>query len=241
MVEIIEGIKIVDLCLYIPESQVLILGDVHFGFEESLNKQGILVPRFQFEDVMKKIESVLDSVKVRTVVFNGDIKHEFGNISKTEWRHSLKLLDLLLKYSKEIVFVKGNHDTVLGPIAEKRNVKVVNHYYLDRIYVCHGHEVPVDEDFEKAQVVVIGHEHPAVGLYKDGRVETFKCFLRGIYKNKRLLVMPSFNQVTEGTDLLKEKLLSPFLNRADLDKFKVYVVNESQVYTFGHLSNLRKL
>jgi len=49
--------------------------------------------------------------------------------------------------------------------------------------------------------------------------------------------MPSFNLVSEGTDILKEKLLSPFLHQ-NINNFDVYVV-EDKVYNFGKVRDLR--
>ncbi|RLE45544.1 phosphoesterase [Candidatus Woesearchaeota archaeon] len=243
MTKILSGIEIIDLCLYFRKEKILVIGDVHFGFEESLNKQGILVPRFQFTEVMRKVGEVLDKVKIDTVVFNGDIKHEFGKISDTEWRHSIRLLDLLLKYSKKIIFIKGNHDTILSHIAKKRNVQVVEYYKIEDVYICHGHQIPEDLDFSSAKTIIIGHEHPAVSILRDGRTETFKCFLKGKYGRKNLIVMPSFNFVTEGTDVLREMLLSPFLNRKKIKlyDFEAYVVAEGEIYPFGKLRNIKDI
>jgi len=42
----------------------------------------------------------------------------------------------------------------------------------------------------------------------------------------------------EGTDILKEQILSPFLQQ-NLDNFDVYVF-EDKVYEFGKLKGLRK-
>ena len=50
-------------------------------------------------------------------------------------------------------------------------------------------------------------------------------------------VQPSFNLVTEGTDLMKESLLSPFLQQ-NLDNFGVFVVAD-KVYRFGELKGLK--
>jgi len=63
--------------------------------------------------------------------------------------------------------------------------------------------------------------------------------LKGKWQGKTLVVMPSFNLVTEGTDVLKEELLSPFLAQ-DLSKFEVFVISD-KVYYFGRLENLRHL
>ncbi len=70
------------------------------------------------------------------------------------------------------------------------------------------------------------------------RTETYKCFLVWTFKGKTLIAMPSFNLVTEGTDVLKEQLLSPFLHQ-DLKNFDVYVAAD-RTYPFGKLKNLSK-
>ena len=48
--------------------------------------------------------------------------------------------------------------------------------------------------------------------------------------------MPSFNLVIEGTNILKEKLLSPFLKQ-DLKNFHVFIV-EDKIYDFGKLKDI---
>ena len=47
-----KDIEIIDLCLFLTKSKTLIIPDVHIGYEEALNKQGILIPRTQFNDIM---------------------------------------------------------------------------------------------------------------------------------------------------------------------------------------------
>ena len=84
--------------------------------------------------------------------------------------------------------------------------------------------------------MIIGHEHPAIGLRDKGRVEKYKCFFKGKYKDKILIVIPSFNMLTEGTDILKEKLLSPFLQQK-LDDFEIFIVGKEVLY-FGKVKNL---
>jgi len=234
-----QGIEIIDLGLLLKNEKILVLSDFHIGYEEALNKQGILVPKFQFKDIIKrltKIFSRLKKDKIKKIIINGDIKHEFGTISEQEWRETLRLLDFLTKFCDEIILVKGNHDTIIGPIAKKKNVSVVDYYFAGDVLVTHGHKIPNKNILKKAKTIVIGHEHPAISLRENIRTEKFKCFLKGKYKGKSLVVMPSFCLVTEGTDILKEKLLSPFLDQ-DLKNFDVFVVAD-KVYDFGKLKNL---
>ncbi len=236
--EILKDIEIIDLALFLKKQKILVLADLHIGFEESLNKQGILVPRFQFQDLVKRLENILKQVKPKLIIINGDLKHEFGQISETEWRQTLKILDFLTKKAG-IILLKGNHDKILGPIAEKRKLEIKDYYKVDDMYICHGNIIPEDVDFKKSKTVIIGHEHPAIGIREYPRVERFKCFLLGKYKNKKLIVQPSLNLVTEGTDLLSEKLLSPFLHQ-NLDNFEVFIIQD-KVYNFGKLSKLKSL
>jgi uncharacterized protein len=237
--EIAKGIDIFDLALYLKESKTLVMSDFHIGYEEALNKQGMMIPRFQFKDIVERLERILARVKAETIVINGDLKHEFGTISDEEWRNVLKILDLLGRNCKQIVLVKGNHDTILGPIAEKKNLSAVIEHRIDDILICHGDKLPKAESLSGVKTIIIGHEHPAVSLREDVRVEKFKCFLKGTWKKNTLIVLPSFSSIIEGTDVLKERVLSPFLNQ-DLGKFEVFVVGD-QVYNFGKLNKLMNL
>src|SRR3989338_10295565 len=131
---VLNSIELIDLAIY--TNKTLILTDFHIGYEEALNKQGLMVPRFQFPEIMNRLEKIflrLKGKKVYTIIVNGDLKHEFGTISEQEWRHTLRLLDYFGQHCKEIILIKGNHDTILGPIAKKRNVNVVEHYLISPI------------------------------------------------------------------------------------------------------------
>jgi uncharacterized protein len=227
-------IALIDHGAFLKKEKVLVIADIHVGYEEALNKQGVLIPRFQMADVTAVLERLM-RLAPQTVVIDGDLKHEFGDISEQEWRDTLKIVDSLTRKAK-IVLVKGNHDTILGPIAKKRGIEIVSHYSIGSYYICHGHEIPSDAEFKAAKTVIIGHEHPSVTLKKDARTETYKCYLVGKYQKKDLIVLPSLNFVTEGTDILKESLLSPFLS--DIARFKVLIVDD-KVYDFGLVRNLR--
>ncbi|MBU0535337.1 MAG: metallophosphoesterase [Nanoarchaeota archaeon] len=234
--EISKGIKIVDLGLKIGKT--LIIGDLHIGYEEALNKQGVMVPRFQFKDILRRLTAILKKAKPDLIIVNGDIKHEFGRISDQEWRETLKIIDILQDNSKKVVLIKGNHDKALGPIAEKGGVEIADRYELDsgKILILHGHSK--ENISKKARTIIISHEHPAVSIREGPRVEVFKCFLKGRYKGKELIVLPSFNLVTEGTDVLREKMLSPFLHQ-NLDDFEVFIAGD-KTYNFGKIKNLKR-
>lgn len=230
-----EGIEIIDLALYLPKYKTIVIADSHIGYEESLQKQGVLVPMLQFRDILKRLENVFSSVKVEQVIFNGDIKHEFGTISRQEWKETFELLDFLQKHGK-VILIKGNHDTILGPLAMKKNLEIKDYAVVGDFFITHGHKLL---DIPKGiKTIVIAHEHPAVTLREGRRYEKFKCFLSGRYKGKRLVVIPSLLQLVEGTDMLKGEILSPYLKQ-NLGNFQVFVVENKKVYPFGRLGNLK--
>lgn len=255
---LLPNTEIIDLGLSFKKHHLLAIGDVHIGYEEALNKQGIFVPRFAFKEMMEHMENMLQECvsKIRTnnkenknkfkklaaVLINGDLKHEFGTISETEWRHTIRFLKLLQQYTDRIILIKGNHDTVLAPIAKTKGLEVFDYYILDDILFVHGDTIPkilTDKNtFQKIKTIIIGHEHPAVTVSQWPRMEKYKAFLVGSWQKKKLIVLPSFNVVTEGTDVLKEQLLSPFLHQS-LDNFDCYILGDKSYY-FGKLKNLKK-
>jgi len=232
-----DDIEIIDLALYLIKEKTLVISDLHIGLEESLNKRGILIPRFQFNDLINKLKLIFDKVKVDRIIFNGDLKHEFGEISRQEWNNLLNLFDFL--NDKEIIIIKGNHDPILNPIVKKRSLKLVERYDLDIFSILHGDKIL--DNLNK--IIIIGHEHPAISLKKGIRSEKYSCFLKGKYKNKILIVMPSFNLMTYGTDILKEKLLSPFLD--NLNNFEVFIVEENEKLSnplyFGRVKDIKNI
>lgn len=232
--ELVKGIEAVDLGLWIRDEKVLVLCDLHIGYEDALQKQGVLVPRRQYKDIIARLDLILEQVSPEIIVINGDLKHEFGSITAQEWKEVLQFLDYLEERCR-IVLVKGNHDTILGPLAAKKGLEVVEEYRVGDVLMIHGNEVPE----KPARIIVMGHEHPAIGLRMEGRTEKFKCFLVGKWKRSTLIVQPSFNLLVEGTDLSKEGILSPLLKKG-VDDFEVFVVDDQSrvVRPFGRMRDL---
>jgi putative SbcD/Mre11-related phosphoesterase len=238
--EILPGFEVNGLSLYLKKEKTLVISDIHIGLEEAMNRQGVLIPRFQLKRVLEELERVIGQTRPERIVIAGDLKHEFGGISEQEWRDTLKVLDFLAKDAREVVLIKGNHDTILGPIAEKRNIKVLDFLRIGEVYITHGDKIPKRDNkgFQDSKIVIIGHEHPAVSIREKSRAELFKCFLVGKYGRKSLIVMPSMNFVAEGTDILREELLSPFLE--DIGDFRVLVTSDEpyETYDFGKVREI---
>ncbi|MFC2136386.1 metallophosphoesterase [Bacteroidota bacterium] len=236
MSKILPGMRIVDLSLFLEQEKTLVIGDIHIGFEEAMQKQGVFLPKFHFKDLMEELESIIKRTKPETVIINGDIKHEFSTISDEEWRNTLKITDYISKKAK-LILIKGNHDTILEPIAKKRDLDIRDYYSTKDLYIFHGHRMPEDIEFKNAKRVIISHDHPALSLKEGPRIEKFKCFISGKWKDKQLVVLPAFSPMSTGSDIMKEKMMSPLLQ--DIKEFRVFVF-EKKVYDFGLVKELNK-
>jgi putative SbcD/Mre11-related phosphoesterase len=229
--------------------KILVIGDVHIGYEEALEKQGGFTSRSQFEETMKDIRKIFEEIKassskdegnlVKEIIILGDLKHEFGEISSQEWRETLKFLDFLKENAGKIILVRGNHDKILEPIAKVKNLEIYDFYKKQGICFIHGNRVITDCFDKDVKMIVAGHRHPAVVLEKGAKRETYKCFLVGKFKGKKLILIPSFLPLIEGTDVIREDDYETALN-LNFKNFEVFIVGD-RVYDFGKLRDLKKM
>jgi len=237
--ELSPSIQIKGLSLWFSEINYLCISDLHLGYEEALNKQGYMVPRQQFKEIYRSVSILLKTLHPKTIVINGDLKHEFGNISRQEWKDVLAFIDLCEKYCEHVVLIKGNHDTILGPLANRKNLIIEDFHIKGKLLFTHGDKIPDESTLRGIKIIIIGHEHPALELRDGGRKESFKCHLDGRWRGRRLMVMPSFNPLTHGTNVLSAKHITPFLEKG-VASFDVYVVDDKEkVLSFGKVRDLR--
>lgn len=240
-VEIEKGIQAIDLCLYIQEDDCMIFSDMQLGMEEQYNKQGIFIPRFNFEEIKKRLKKIFQKkTSASHIILNGDIKHGFGKATNQEWREITQLIEILGEHTQKITLTKGNHDISLEPIAKFSKLKIEKEGTLlknSNTYICHGHEIPKNKKYQKAKTIVIGHEHPAIELKEGATKQKYKCFLVGKFEEKKLIVLPSFNFANVGSDP-REGTLSPFLQKTNLNEFNAWLV-EDTVYNFGKIKNMK--
>lgn len=234
MLEIEKGIFAINKCIYLAEHKVLVIADIHLGYEEHLSRKGTLIPKFQYSDIVNDIEWALGQADVKTAVLNGDIKHEFGTVSRQEWRDATKLVKFFREKNIEVIAVRGNHDTIFGPVARKLEVEEVKEKSFGNVLIAHGDYVPAKLE----PILIIGHAHPAVTLRDEAKAEKFKCFAKMKYRKSTVICQPSFNPLTVGHDIEHEKLLSPLM--MNIDKAEIYIVDEKnkQVLRFGFVKDL---
>lgn len=235
--EITKGILIEGLSLFIKKQNTLIFSDIHIGYEQSLQKQGIFIPIKAYDEMMIKTEKTINKMIsgkniIKKIIINGDILHSFSKISLDEKRLLKDFMNMLRSYA-EVSIIRGNHDKSLSFILP--DITIYTEIILKDILITHGDSINKHSNDKNIKTIIIGHEHPAIAIGNNARAEKFKCFLKGAYKGKGLIVMPSSNMIFEGSDVLKEKLLSPYLK--NVDNFEIFLI-EDKVYDFGTIKSL---
>lgn len=228
--KILKNLEIVDLGIRYKD--ILVIGDLHLGLEGSLDGEGLVLPLYQVDIIIERLEKIIKKIKPKVIIVNGDVKEEFGRISKQEWKDFSRFVDFLGDKAG-LIFIKGNHDVILKPLARKFDIEVRDRFDIDDISIIHGDVIL--KNLRKK--VIISHEHPAIS-FSEKPGELFKCFLVGKYKKHDLVVLPSSNPLCEGFDITRERLLSLFLK--DLGNFDVYIVQD-KVYHFGKFKKIQKL
>ncbi len=236
--------------LWFPVEKVLVIADLHIGYEEVLNRMGIFVPRNQFDEIISDLDKIFAKIgKAKEVIICGDLKHNFGSILEQEWGETLKLIDYLGERCGKIVLVKGNHDKILEPIARRRGILFVESYIKEvggkKTAFIHGSFLLGKEtkpcELKDVKRIVMGHKHPAVMISDKYKQEKYKCFLVGKWKGNEVIILPSFFPLIEGSsseDSDSENFL--FIPDRELEKFDVYAIGE-EVYKFGKLRDIKRL
>ncbi len=265
-------IEYIGKCLLLTsgKERVLAIGDLHLGYEEVLNKSGILVSRQIFKEVICELDEIFGEIGRRIngngtlvkggdggkkgeeeygkeekiidkAILLGDIKHNFGRILKQEWSDVLGLFDYLAKRCRKIVLIKGNHDTILKPIARKRGLQIRNYWVWKEFCFLHG-----DENYEnvwkdkRIKCLVVGHGHPAVRLREGARSEKYKCFLIGKFRGRNMIILPSFSEWYAGSDPREGEVVLAW--NVNFDNFEVKAVGEKLgVLDFGKLGKIKEL
>jgi putative SbcD/Mre11-related phosphoesterase len=230
--------------LFFPKQGILVIGDLHLGYDAMIRNQGINLPFDQLEETKKELELILKKIKaiytLKKIILLGDIKHDF-HFQQNEIYDLRDFLRFLEKYlpKEDVILIKGNHDTFT-----LKDYQLHDFYIEDEVAFTHG-EQTYEELFKNKniKIIIMSHIHPAV-LIKDKtniKREKYKCFLIGKYKKKQIIILPSFFSITEGSEIseyTKEEKYQQMIPKNKLKSFKTYVVCKNEVYNFGKYGKL---
>jgi hypothetical protein len=240
---ILDDIEIIEPypAVFIEAIDALIISDLHLGYEGIMAEQGIFMPKVQFKKEMNALGEILEKRRASNFIIVGDIKHEFSDTTYHEFREVREIFKFLKEKFGRVVLIKGNHDNYIIYTTRKYDIELYDELLIGDFLFVHG-DRPIKD--ERGKYIVMGHEHPAIALFDEiGVKEKLNCFLYGKIGRKKLLVMPAFSYLAQGSEvnmIPRSELLSPILREADIDKMRVIAVSEDiGCLDFGELGKIR--
>ena len=155
--------------LFFDGFTLLVVADLHLGFEsELLKRKGVAFP-MQHPMILKRLATLIEKYEVEMLYILGDVKHTLGVDCQYNWDSVPEFL-MALQNIVEVYVIPGNHDGNLESLMP-RNMKLENvrgqiiEDASTSVGLFHGHAWPSAEILS-AKIFIIGHNHPTLHRYK---------------------------------------------------------------------------
>ena len=143
--------------------RVLVIADLHIGWEVALAQEGVYIPS-QTPKILNKLQKIVKMIKPTRLIFLGDVKHTVAKVELREWQDIPSLFETLEKSVPNIQVVPGNHDGNLEPLLpETVNILPATGVKIGNVGLFHGHAWPTPE-LLGCRTLVMGHIHPTVAF-----------------------------------------------------------------------------
>ena len=144
--------------------RVMVISDLHIGWEVALAKEGVHVPS-QTGRLLERLKGILGSEKPDRLVILGDVKHTVSKIEFGEWRDVPWFFEEVCKIVSKVQVVPGNHDGDLEALLpESVELLSPRGTIVGDVGLFHGHTWP-DVKMLGCSTLVAGHVHPIVVFY----------------------------------------------------------------------------
>jgi uncharacterized protein len=154
------------LLLERKEERILVVADLHLGWEVTLARQGIHVPS-QVPRLMEKIRKIVEDTHADRLILLGDVKHAVAKVELEEWKYVPEFFEGIVEVVSKVEVVPGNHDGNLEPLTPP-SVKIHQSpgvVVWDSVGLFHGHAWPAPS-LLGCRHLVMGHLHPVV-VFRD--------------------------------------------------------------------------
>lgn len=228
---------------FIPSESVLVVADLHAGYVQTLQKRGYTLPSQGDDDLIARVQALVDATDAAHVVVAGDLMH--GRPALASKRGETSPVDVLLDRlaERDVTVVMGNHDRGTDALLAARGVSVVERFEAGAFVVMHGDEDPAQLRGERALAIerggrlILGHHHPALtlddGVGARARVPVF-AWAPG------LVCLPALTPLARGVDLLREDWTRELMEFATARELSLAAIIGTNVISVGTLSRVRK-
>lgn len=143
--------------------RVLVVADLHIGWEVALAQEGVYIPS-QTPKILDKLQEIVKTAKPTHLVILGDVKHTVAKVELREWHDIPNLFETLEKSVSTIQVVPGNHDGNLEPLLPGTvTLLPTTGVKIGDVGLFHGHAWPAPE-LLGCRTLVMGHIHPTVAF-----------------------------------------------------------------------------
>ncbi|MCW3071166.1 MAG: ICC-like phosphoesterase [Bacteroidetes bacterium] len=171
--------------MFLPETNTLVIADIHLGKAMHFRKNGISIPPQSAERDYMRLNALIERKQPQRIIVLGDLFHSTHN---SEWN----LFCEFVAYRSGIRFmlIIGNHDILDRNYYNKLCLEVIDHTLeLQDLILSHEPLKKVPD----GMVNIAGHIHPGFVLQGRGRQNIkLPCF----YLLPNQLILPAFGSLT---------------------------------------------
>lgn len=177
--------------VYWPQTNSLMVTDLHLGKIQHFIKAGIPLPSHASMDNFERLSSILLEFQPERLLILGDLFHSDYN---SDWRVFSELRQTFAGIHFDLIL--GNHDSLASNLYADNQIHVHEKLKIGPFLLTHKpHE-------KSAQYNIAGHLHPGVKLYGESRQSlTLPCFYFGCQH----AILPAFGTFTGVYKLKPEK------------------------------------
>jgi DNA ligase-associated metallophosphoesterase len=177
--------------LWLPQTRTLVVADLHLEKGSAYAARGQLLPPFDTQDTLRRLEAELDALAPRTLVLLGDSFHDRKAIARLGPANAQRVL--ALAHGRTLVWIVGNHDAegldrVWATLGGVLAGEVAEALALGPLVLRHEPR----EGLEPGEVA--GHLHPCAKLVRAGRSVRRRAFLT----DGERLILPAFGAYAGG-------------------------------------------
>ncbi len=202
--------------LWWPETETLIVADLHLEKGSAYARRGAFLPPYDSRTTLRRLEATMQRRAPKRMILLGDSFHDLDamhRLPKAEREHVCRL-----QAQCAWIWITGNHDPA---ISERLGGDVCEDYAEAGLTLRHE-PGPLETTGE-----IAGHLHPAARIVRHGRSLRRKCFIA----NDTRVVIPAFGAYTGGLNVCDEAFTKIFLTPGTQNGPRVWMVGENGVYS----------
>ena len=171
--------------LFLPETNELLICDIHLGKGEYFQQNGIPLTNNSDEQNLSRIKNIVKKHSPNKLIILGDLFHSKYSISES-LRNKVELLAEILNIKIELIV--GNHD--IG--CKVKNINFLEYKRSNNLIFSHE---PIGKS-EDNILNICGHYHPKIYLKNSKDKLSFRCF--ALDEKENILYLPAFGDLTGG-------------------------------------------